>query len=91
MSFLSVLYSHHEQYSWYNEARVGCITEKCPHEGWKIQVNGLHDHIKHLFFPTANINTISACAASHFFLSGYFTCSYLKGPQSNEGGRVMMV
>lgn len=56
---ISLLHSHHEQHSWYDEAWVGCIAEESPQEGWQVQVNRLHDHIKHLVLSTADINMVN--------------------------------
>lgn len=61
-------HSHHEQYCWYDEAWVGCIAEKRPQEGRQVQVDGLHDHIKHLHLPTANITAVNMCANFLFLL-----------------------
>lgn len=67
---MSPIYSHHEQYSWYDEAWVSCIAEECPHEGRKVQVDRLHDHIKHLRLPTANIS-MNVSVYSHMLVSDY--------------------
>lgn len=71
LSTVSSLHSHHEQYSWYDEAWVGCITEDCPHEGWQVQVDRLHDHIKHFRLPAANISTVNMCLHLHMLTSNY--------------------
>ena len=99
------IHSHHEQDSWYDEAWVGCVAEECPQEGWQVQFYRLHDHIKHLRLPTANIRigqSVYLHTHTHISISNrllqlsillclFVMCCYLKGPQSNEGGRVMMV
>lgn len=55
------VYLHHEQYGWYDEARVGGVAEQRPHEGRQVQVDGLHDHVKHLRFPTGDGMTQQVC------------------------------
>lgn len=52
---------HHEQNGWYDEARVGGVAEQRPHEGRQVQVDGLHDHVKHLRFPTGDGMTQQVC------------------------------
>ena len=47
------MYAHHQKHSWYDEARVGRVAEKGSHEGRKVQVYSLHDHVKHFGLPTA--------------------------------------
>lgn len=50
-------HSHHEQHGWDDQAGVGCVAKKRSHEGRQIQVNGLHDHVKHLLLPAARSHT----------------------------------
>lgn len=52
------LHSHHEEHSWYDEPGVSCIAKERPQKGRQVQVNRLHDHVKHLLFPTANNNSL---------------------------------
>lgn len=98
MWFYECLHSHHEKYSWYNETGVSCIAKECSHEGRQVQVNRLHDYVKHLVFSTANNNLLAAFHNSNiialhvsFFRINIYAFYHLKGPQSNEGGSVMMV
>lgn len=53
----TVLLLHHEQHSWDDEARVGRVAEKRPHESRQVQVYGFHDHVEHLGFPAARSQT----------------------------------
>lgn len=48
-----LLYSHHEQNSWYDEAWVCYVAKQCPDEGWQVQVDGLNDHVEHFGFPAS--------------------------------------
>lgn len=50
-------HSHHEEHGGDDQAGVGCVAEKRPHEGRQIQVDGFHDHVKHLLLPTARSHT----------------------------------
>lgn len=55
IAIVSPIHLHHEQYSWYDEAWVGCVAEERPHECWQVHVNRLHDNVKHFRLPTAKI------------------------------------
>lgn len=61
-----VLHLHHEQHRWYDEAWVGGVAENCPHEGRQVQVDGFHDHVKHLWFPAARSHKRVHWAQSRF-------------------------
>lgn len=94
--FYVCLHSHHEEYSWYNETGVSCIAKERPHESRQVQVNRLHDHVKHLVLSTANNNSLAVFHISkslHVSHVQINICAFyhLKGPQSNEGGSVMIV
>lgn len=89
----TVLLLHHEQHGWDDEARVGRVAEKRPHECRQVQVYGFHDHVKHLGFPAAQTQTplYDKVALTKHVSKQARWVAHLKGPQSNEGGRVMIV
>ena len=54
-------YSHHEQHGGDDQPWVGRVAEQRPEEGGQVQVDGLHDHVKHLGLPTKRRPCVGEC------------------------------
>ena len=59
------VYSHHEEHGGDDQPWVSGIAKQRSQEGRQVQVDGLHDHVKHLALPTKRVFAISDCSVKY--------------------------